>query len=225
MTHFHIVSKKDGKVVQTFVSEPLFCYHFVNSFEDVDTGEVVADMCCFEDARAVTEFSLKEVRQDGFRTLPGNVRRFRFKLSNPSPDASPQQIKPEILFPQSFDLPRVHDRTTCNSYRFAYGVGESAPDKYLDRLMKLDTQERTVKEYRDEDCVLSEPVFVPRPGSSLEDDGVLLALSLNGVTEKSSMVVLQAHNMEKIANIDLPQHYPLTVHGRFFEDIGTFHAK
>ena len=48
----------------------------------------------------------------------------------------------------------------------------------------------------------SEPFFVPRPGSTREDDGVVLVPALDGATEKGVLYVLDAKNLEVLAKCD-----------------------
>lgn len=71
---------------------------------------------------------------------------------------------------------------------------------FADSLVKIDTHKRSSKVYKPTmDSLFSEPIFVARPGSTAEDDGVLLSVGMDGVKRKSYMVVIDASNMEEIA--------------------------
>jgi carotenoid cleavage dioxygenase-like enzyme len=63
-----------------------------------------------------------------------------------------------------------------------------------------------------------EPWFVPRPGSTAEDDGVVLVLALDGATRLGVLYVLDAHTLDVLATVRLPVLINLKTHGRFFED-------
>ena len=63
----------------------------------------------------------------------------------------------------------------------------------------------------------SEPFFVPRPGSTREDDGVVLVPALDGATEKGVLYVLDAKNLEVLATLRLPVPMNLKTHGRFIQ--------
>ena len=60
-----------------------------------------------------------------------------------------------------------------------------------------------------------EPWFVPRPGGTAEDDGVVLVLALDGSTGKGVLYVLDAQHLSVIATVHLPVLVNLKTHGRF----------
>jgi carotenoid cleavage dioxygenase-like enzyme len=60
-----------------------------------------------------------------------------------------------------------------------------------------------------------EPWFVPRPGGSAEDDGVVLAMALDGRAGKGVVYILDAGNMSVVATIPLTNHVNQKTHGRF----------
>jgi all-trans-8'-apo-beta-carotenal 15,15'-oxygenase len=60
---------------------------------------------------------------------------------------------------------------------------------------------------------VSEPLMVPRPGASAEDDGWLLAVVWNGERSGSDLVILDATSMEEVALVELPLAMPYGLHG------------
>ena len=60
---------------------------------------------------------------------------------------------------------------------------------------------------------VSEPVMVPRPGGSAEDDGWVLTVVWNGARCASDLVILDAATMEELATIALPLALPYGLHG------------
>lgn len=63
-----------------------------------------------------------------------------------------------------------------------------------------------------------EPVFVPRPGGSAEDDGVLLSL-LTTAAGDSAMLCLDARDLTELARVQLPIRVPYRFHGTFVADM------
>ena len=63
----------------------------------------------------------------------------------------------------------------------------------------------------------SEPVFVPRPGATAEDDGVVVTvvLDVNGAEPASYLVVLDAVSFTEIARARAPHRIPFGLHGAF----------
>merc|ERR1712002_530587 len=65
----------------------------------------------------------------------------------------------------------------------------------------------------------AEPYFIPRPGSTVEDDGVLLVLVLDGSTEQSYLLLLDGIAFDTLTVAWLPDYIPFTTHGNWFPDI------
>jgi beta,beta-carotene 9',10'-dioxygenase len=61
-------------------------------------------------------------------------------------------------------------------------------------------------------CNTSEPSFVPSPDVRAEDDGVILSVLLDGSTETSSLLVLDAQTFEEVARAEAPQRIPMGFH-------------
>ena len=61
----------------------------------------------------------------------------------------------------------------------------------------------------------SEPIFVPRPNATREDDGVVLVVALDGTRGLSYLLVLDATNMTTLATSYSPVVIPYDVHGQF----------
>jgi len=60
---------------------------------------------------------------------------------------------------------------------------------------------------------VSEPVMVPRPGATAEDDGWLLCLVWNGARCASDLVILDAASLAELAVLELPLAVPHGLHG------------
>ncbi|GLC46483.1 hypothetical protein PLESTB_000331500 [Pleodorina starrii] len=69
--------------------------------------------------------------------------------------------------------------------------------------------------YAGDRCFPGEPMFVPRPGSSREGDGWILAAVHNAATQKGEIVILDAQNLSAgpLATIHLPHRLPAGLHG------------
>jgi all-trans-8'-apo-beta-carotenal 15,15'-oxygenase len=66
-----------------------------------------------------------------------------------------------------------------------------------------------------------EPVFVPRPGGTDEDDGWVLQMVYDTRSITSQLVILDARDISAgpLATISLPHHIPLGLHGSFSQDV------
>ena len=136
-----------------FETEARFGFHHVNSYED--GGEVVADICTFQDAGVVEDLYMDRLRA-GKPVAPGFLERFRI-----SPEAG--TVETERLIDESIELPRInYGRCNERPYRYAWGVGMGSG--WIDRIVKADVVERTSTEWFEDDAFPGEPVFVASPG-------------------------------------------------------------
>jgi all-trans-8'-apo-beta-carotenal 15,15'-oxygenase len=63
-----------------------------------------------------------------------------------------------------------------------------------------------------------EPIFVPRPGSNVEDEGWVLVLVFDAAARRSELAILDAQSMERLATVRLPLMLPAGLHGSFTDD-------
>lgn len=71
--------------------------------------------------------------------------------------------------------------------------------------------------WREEDCYPGEPVFVPAPDATTEDDGVLLSVVLDSRERRSWLLVLDAAGFTELARATVPHAIPFGFHGQFRE--------
>jgi beta,beta-carotene 9',10'-dioxygenase len=203
-TRFHLLDRSSGATVGPFTTEPRFAFHHINAYEDGD--DVVVDLSTFADATIVEDLYLQRLR-DGEPVSPASVERFRI-----APGAGKVTI--ERLLDEGLDLPRIN-YMRCNErpYRYVWGVGVRSG--WLDTIVKGDVVERTSTAWAEDGCYPGEPVFVSRPGAEDEDDGVLLSVVLDGRSERSFLLVLDARTLAEVARAEVPHHIPFGFHGQF----------
>jgi beta,beta-carotene 9',10'-dioxygenase len=203
-TRFHLFDRRTGERTGPFETEARFGFHHVNSYED--GGEVVADICTFQDAGIVEDLYMDRLRA-GKPVAPGFLERFRI-----SPEAG--TVETERLIDESIELPRInYGRCNERPYRYAWGVGMGSG--WIDRIVKADVVERTSTEWFEEDAFPGEPVFVASPDGEGEDEGVLLSVVLDGRRGNSFLLVLDASSLRELARAEVPHHIPYGFHGQF----------
>ena len=99
--------------------------------------------------------------------------------------------------------------------RFAYGQG--FPTGFLvGSIQKLDVEKkRFTATWEDPSCRATEPLFVPRPGGSKEEDGVVVfaCLGTNRSEPMTAFVVLEPGNLEELGRFSVPTVTPIGFHG------------
>ncbi|KAM9801198.1 carotenoid-cleaving dioxygenase, mitochondrial-like [Neosynchiropus ocellatus] len=113
------------------------------------------------------------------------------------------------------EFPQInYSKYNARPYRYFYGCGF----RHLvgDTLIKMDLREMQMKVWDHAGLYPSEPVFVPAPGATEEDDGVLLSVVITPEKDKSTfLLVLDASTFEELARAAVPVNIPYGFHGAF----------
>ena len=122
------------------------------------------------------------------------------------------------------ELNQINNDYLNKDYCFIYGATYHAlgSARYEDMgVIKMDIckaekneMPSVVSVYHQEGIYVGEPIFVPDPNGSAEDDGALLVVSRE--KEVSRLLIFDAKNMEKVAQIQAPFPLLFEFHGAFF---------
>jgi len=220
---FYVIDRHEGGLVAKYTTPPFFCFHQLNAYDDPLTGEVVIDLCAYKDAGFLKMLYVDSLKKGVPKEEEPQARRYR--LADPRKNA-PQLPKAreatvEWTSDVRLELATIRPEKYHGPYRYAYGmskVGDSA--RFGDSVVKLDvvTSPPTGNYWYAEDGQTpGEPIFVSRPGSHEEDDGVLLTVVLDGLRRRSFLLVLDAKTMKEIARAEAPEGKWVTAgfHGAF----------
>ncbi|XP_022414899.1 beta,beta-carotene 9',10'-oxygenase isoform X2 [Delphinapterus leucas] len=127
----------------------------------------------------------------------------------------------ENLYPEDLEeeggveFPQInYGQFSGKKYQFFYGCGF----RHLvgDSLIKVDVVNKTLTVWREDGFYPSEPVFVPVPGTSEEDGGVILSVVITpNQNERNFLLVLDAKNFEELGRAEVPVQMPYGFHGTF----------
>jgi beta,beta-carotene 9',10'-dioxygenase len=203
-----------GSVVARCEAEPMFAFHHVNAFER--GGDVLIDVCGYDDPEIIRALYLDRVRAPSFRLPAATLRRYRVPLTGG--DVTREAMPAAVL-----ELPRI-DYGRCNGrpYQYLYGVGSDGG--FVDRIVKVDVTDGPVIEWSEPGTYPGEPVFVRSPlarhgGAGSEDGGVLLSVVLDGAAGSSFLLVLDATDLAEIGRARVPHHIPFGFHGDHFPEV------
>jgi carotenoid cleavage dioxygenase-like enzyme len=207
-SRFFVFERDTGKLRGRYETDAFFTFHHINAFDR--GGEVVVDLCAYDDASVIDRLYMDNLRT-GAGATPGSIptpRRYTIDLEGGSVDC-------RLLAETDFELPRIdYRRRNGLPYRYAYGLGVS--DGFLGRVIKLDVDSGETSAWAEDGCWAGEPVFVPEPDAQDEDAGVLLSVVLDAASETSFLLVLDAATLEERARARVPHHVPFSFHGQFF---------
>ena len=116
-----------------------------------------------------------------------------------------------------FDYPTFNPLYKMNpEYNWFYAISprNTTTSAWFDRLIKVDVKQRVVaKEWYSDGIYLTEADFIPRPGGTAEDDGVLVSVMYNSTANSSSLGIFDATNLALLANPPLGYLVPFHAHG------------
>ena len=114
-------------------------------------------------------------------------------------------------------LHAIYPMKKGQKHRYAYSLDNHGDGVWWNALVKIDMEKDDSEsiQWYVEDHYPSEVSFIPRPGATEEDDGVIVSTVLGNDGEKktSYLLVLDARDMSVVATVDAPVHLPFPSHG------------
>jgi carotenoid cleavage dioxygenase-like enzyme len=196
-----VISRHGGEM-RWFEVAPCFIQHVVNAY-DADESTVVLDA-----VRYPRYFRLAD-NGSAFEDNPLGVL-WRYVIDLDRGTVTERQIDDVCI-----ELPRINEGRTGRPYRFMYAA-EQPTNTEIRGVVRYDLGPGSMQRYRvPEGDQNSEPVFVPRPTASGEDDGWLLVCVYRQATDTSDLVILDGRNIDSdpIATVRLPRRIPAGFHG------------
>lgn len=193
--------------IHRLTTEFCFIFHFVNGYQDTD-GSLVVDglmLADFPESSAIKAYLAGDVPDD----QPGaRFTRYRINLDQKTVTHAP-------IGEYEGELPEIHPNRVGQPYRYTWTIGRpmTHPLPLFDHIVKLDVQTGEGRHRGDADTLSSEPVVVPRPGATAEDDAWLLYLRFHAPSETTDLIVADAADLQTVARLRLPHNIPLGFHG------------
>ncbi|MFM7641367.1 MAG: carotenoid oxygenase family protein, partial [Cyanobium sp.] len=183
-----------------------FVFHHLNAWEEGQT--VVVESIYYADFPSIgpdTDF-----REVDFDLIPEGL------LERCSIDLATGTVRNERLSERCCEFAMVNPQREGLQSRCAWmAVAErETGNDPLQAIKKLDllSGDRRVWSAAPRGFV-SEPLMVPRPGATAEDDGWVLTVVWNGARCASDLVILDAASMAEAAVLELPLALPHGLHG------------
>lgn len=113
----------------------------------------------------------------------------------------------------SGELPRINPQYELKQHRYIYTALNRGKASFFDGVGKTDMQAGTTAIWEEHRHTPGEPVFVPRPGATEEDDGVVLVVVFDGNASTSYLLCLDAKTMTEVARATVDMPIGLGFHG------------
>ncbi|KJZ72502.1 hypothetical protein HIM_08171 [Hirsutella minnesotensis 3608] len=233
-----VIDRKHGKgMIARFSTPAAFFFHSVNAFEEHvkdESGEsqtdIFLDHTMYDNADIMAGLyydvildrndAMQQFRDDGrYKTSHSRHVRYRFRIPNgPQTRAEAASAIAEQVFsiasPHSGELSSIHPGRAGRPYRYVYGMCNRGLSTFMDSIVKTDLETREAVLWSGPRAhTPGEPVFVPRPGGTDEDDGVVLSVVLDGTSQRSYLLCLDARTMEETGKAEADFPIALGFHG------------
>merc|ERR1711970_1390466 len=123
-------------------------------------------------------------------------------------------VKTQVT-PNSFEFTNINPAYQSKPYKYGYMTKNVF--KLHGAVLKLNVDDGTIIEKELPDGLFpSEPIFVPHPNATHEDDGVVLMSGIDGGREKGFLIVYNATTMDVVLHATAPKLTLFGVHSKFF---------
>ncbi len=198
-TEIVVVPLNDLDRPRRFTVDPFFQFHFANAFERGD-GTIAVDYVRYPDLGI-----LRALGQQAEVTVQSRLHRAIV-------DPARESFETRALLGESCEFPQVDPRRAGARWRYTWMQAPGPPQAIL----RLDHEDGTEDRWSlPATRWASEPVVVPRPGSTREGDAHVLTLIYDAETHQSGVSVLDAMNLAAgpVATAWFDHHIPTTYHG------------
>ncbi|MDJ0597389.1 MAG: carotenoid oxygenase family protein [Crocosphaera sp.] len=191
-----------------------FVFHHVNAFEE--GNNIYLDSISYQSLPQVQPDT--DYKETDFERLdPGQIYRFKINLDR-------ETVNKEMLESRCCEFPYINPNNIGRNYRYLF-TGTAHNDQGnapLQAILKLDllTGKKQIHSFAPQGYV-GEPIFVPKPNATSEDQGWVLVMIYDGHKHRSDIVILDGENLEKepIATLHLKHHIPYGLHGNWTSEV------
>jgi len=193
-TRIGLFSRKNGKM-HWLQSEAFFVFHFANAYEI--NNKIIVDFVKH------SEFFSTDTK-----THP--------QLSRTIIDLNSGNVTHKILADYLVEFPRLREDLNGLMHRYIYVISKTGDptNQSFTALVKYDAENQQIKLHDfGPDKEIGEAVFAPANTNKAEDDGYLLCFVYDKIKNSSELAILDAVNLDYLAQIQMPQRIPHGLHG------------
>ena len=223
---FHLINRHTKKEhTIKYFTKAFFFLHTINAYEE--RGEVVVDICSYDspammDCMFIEKLQTAQSNPDYAPLFRGRPRRFVLPLQPAMVLQQPRrmEIQPALIADIGCETPAIHyELFNGRKYRYFYAISSDVDADNAGKLIKVDTLTGEFTSWQEENVYCSEPVFLPRPEASQEDDGILVFSVIWGKPHITwtGIVLVDALDLSTVARVhfQLSGPVPKPLHGCF----------
>jgi carotenoid cleavage dioxygenase-like enzyme len=202
----HVVSLDTG-AVRTWYVPPMMAFHATQAWSE--GNDFMLDVAIYEGGSVFEDLTLERRRADAaVRNRPSHVR---YTLKD-----GKRETEPAAIAGGAIELQQVHpDKVGRERAKVCWAAATGESGALLDRTCRVDLDSGNVTTWKRPGATHLEPLFVPKPGLTSEDEGVLLVPTLSDTDETTVVGIIDARTMNCVAELRTPQIVPFGFHAAF----------
>lgn len=218
---WYVIDRCNGKgILATYSSPPFFCFHTVNAWAETSPTDpskldIVCELTSYPTMDVLSKFyydnlmsnspGSKEYQGAKGDSSRGLLRRFRLPSipTTPIKDITEAIIEYTAPASSSPELPTMNPKYVAKPHRYTYGISDQGNASLSDSLVKWDSETKTATHWQLFANTPGEPIFVPNPEGTSEDDGVLLSVILDGIKGTSYLLCMDPKTMTELGRADV----------------------
>jgi carotenoid cleavage dioxygenase-like enzyme len=210
-----VIDKATFAVVRQIDIPTLGVFHLGNAWEQGNTLRF--GVIGYPDFAAIIDTGMRQAMSSSMRAWPES-RWIDFEVDLAAGTANLTTPRADAVEFPVYDLRRT-GRPTRHAYMMASQWPAAEPVFGFNVLRAIDQQTAQVQDWRYGDGIVAEEhVFVPAPGSDVENQGWLVGTALDWKRRVTMVSIFDAAQVAAgpIEQVALPYGLPLGVHGRFY---------
>lgn len=229
---WYVIDRRHGKgLVATYESDPFFCFHTINAWEEPSSSDpkktdLIAELVTYDNTDVIHRFFYDNIISSSNEKTPfaGKKRETclpnwaQYRLPSVNAGVSPSKHLPAELVHKadkmiSMELPTINPSYLTRKHRYTYGTTDRLKSSFMDGIVKFDNVTKKGVIWEKEAHTPGEPIFVADPEGKAEDDGTLLSVVLDGTTGKSYMLCLDAKDLSEKGRAEMEGPMSFGFHG------------
>ena len=219
--NYYVIDLKTG-FVTTIQGDNLFYLHTINAYEPTP-GQIMIDLAVYKDNSALLTLNMTKLENTVLRGKAATsvLKRVTLDLDDKKATVKEFPSNSDAKFIKQLEYPTINENFRFRKNCFIFGIAFNTDhtDFLHMAIVKKDVCTGNDKYWFSPNKYFNEAWFEPRPGSTKEDDGVLILPIFDKITQKTNFTIFDAKDLKVINNAILPTSNPFGTHGRFFHHV------
>jgi carotenoid cleavage dioxygenase-like enzyme len=210
----YLMHRTTKKITHTTI-DAMFATHSLGAYQDNTSGHIMFDMMTYANADLYTKWVYRQNAVSNEDYPQDTTRIVRYTIDSNSNLVGVKSLVNPMNTTQAFEFGTINPSYHGKPYKYVYMIQN--PYKRFGAAIKLNVDTGVVIRIEMPDGHFpTEPIFVPAPNATAEDDGVVIMGGINGRDKVGFVMVFNATNMDLLYHADAPKLTLFGIHSKFY---------